>query len=146
MTDTPNHRIEAPAPITTPIRLPGDIPADQLVEFPAKLDIVSVERSGPTRDNPELPPVITLYCGDYQLLMVGGHSVSVSDERGEVKGWGIYPISRTLGVLWDQMIGSAIPPEGDSAECWLDCWDVFAIEAIEVIHELLAGSDPAGAS
>lgn len=134
-------RIEAPAPVTTPVRLPGSIPPGELVEFPERLDIGSIERSGPTRDDPELPPAITLYCGAHQLLMVrtaalegwvGGVHHSAADGT---EGWEIYPITPKLDVAWDQPVGRAVAPASADADPgeWLSCPDVFTAEAVEYL-------------
>lgn len=47
-------------------------------------------------------------------------AIEVADDRGTVRGW---------AVLADgNEIGSAIPPEGDSIDCWYDGDDLTVAE------------------
>ena len=128
-THTPD-RIEAPAPITTPIRTLG-AHGDQLIEYPDPLEITEIaEWSEGYRLTVTGHP-------DIDTLVLCAAEVMVSDERIAVSGWDIFP-ERAGEVVLDQPVGTAIPPEGDDASCWIDCYDAFTADSIKVLHEWLA--------
>ena len=108
-----------------------DSRAPRLIEYPDALEITEIAEWSEG------------YCltvaghADVGAMVLSAADVHVSDERGTVPGWDIHPVVAGETVL-GQPVGTAIPPEGDSADCWLDCPDVFDAESVRVLGHWLA--------